>query len=71
MLKKLELMMANWYFSRRMKKIFVDRCNYKGIETFEEYLAYRYRDCCYYYSGYAIIGLNNNDYLMMKVVKII
>lgn len=64
MLKKLELMMANWYFSRRMKKIFVDRCNYKGIETFEEYLAYRYRDCCYYYSGYAIIGLNNNDYLM-------
>ena len=59
MLKKLELMMANWYFSRRMETIFVDRCNYKGIETFEEYLAYRYRDCCYY-SGYAIIGLNNN-----------
>ena len=64
MIEQLELMMANRYFDRRMRAIFVDRCNSKGIETFEEYLAYRYRDNCYYYSGYAIIGLNNDDYLM-------
>ena len=70
MIKQLELMMANRYFDRRMRKIFVDRCNAKGIETFKEYLAYRYRDNCYYYSGYAIIGLNNDDYLMRGDLRI-
>ena len=64
MIEQLELMMANRYFNRRMRAIFVDSCTAKGIETFKEYLAYRYRDNCYYYSGYAIIGLNNDDYLM-------
>lgn len=64
MIKQLELMMANRYFDRRMRKIFVDRCNTKGIETFKEYLAYRYRDNCYYYSGYAIMGLSDDDYLV-------
>lgn len=58
------LIMANRYFDRRMKKIFVDRVCSKGIETFEQYLSYRYRDNCYCYSGYAIIGLNDDDYLM-------
>lgn len=64
MIEQLELLMANRYFNLRMKAIFVNRCNAKGIETFEKYLAYRYRDNCYYYSGYAILGLNNDDYLM-------
>lgn len=64
MIEQLELMMANRYFNRRMRAIFVDRRNAKGIETFEKYLAYRYRDNCYYYSGYAIMGLKNDDYLM-------
>ena len=65
MIEQLELMMANRYFDRRMRTVFVDRCNNaKGIETFEKYLAYRYRDNCYYYSGYAIMGLKNDDYLM-------
>lgn len=63
MIEQLELLMANRYFNLRMKAIFVNRCNAKGIETFEKYLAYRYRDNCYY-SGYAILGLNNDDYLM-------
>ncbi len=63
-MKQIELMMANRYFDRRMRTIFVDRVCAKGIETFEKYLSYRYRDNCYYYSGYAIIGLNSDDYLM-------
>ena len=70
MIEQLELMMANRYFDRRMRAIFVDRCNAKGIETFEKYLAYRYRDNCYYYSGYAIMGLKNDDYLMRGAICI-
>ena len=64
MIEQLELMIANRYFERRMRTIFVDRVCAKGIETFEQYLSYRYRDNCYYYSGYAIIGLKDDDYLM-------
>ena len=64
MIEQLELIMANRYFERRMKSIFVDRVCAKGIETFEKYLSYRYRDNCYYYSGYAIMGLNDDDYLI-------
>ena len=33
MMEQFELMMANRYFERRMRTIFVDRVNYKGIET--------------------------------------
>lgn len=62
MVEQLEL--ANRYFDRRMRTIFIDRVCAKGIETFEKYLSYRYQDNCYYYSGYAIIGLNNDDYLI-------
>ena len=62
--KKLQIQMANQYFDRRMKAVLVDRVCAKGIETFEKYLAYRYRDSCYYYSGYAIMGMNDDDYLM-------
>ena len=64
MIEQLELMIANRYFERRMRTIFVDRVCAKGIETFEQYLSSRYRDNCYYYSGYAIIGLKDDDYLM-------
>lgn len=64
MIEQLELMIANRYFERRMRTIFVDRVCAKGIETFEQYLSYRYRDNCYYYSGYGIIGLKDDDYLM-------
>ena len=64
MIEQLELIIANRYFERRMRTIFVDRVCAKGIETFEQYLSYRYRDNCYYYSGYAIIGLKDDDYLM-------
>ena len=64
MLKKMQIQMANQYFDRRMKKVLVDRVSAKGVETFEKYLAYRYRDNCYYYSGYAIMGMNDDDYLM-------
>ncbi len=61
MFEKIQIQMANQYFDRRMKTVFVNRV---GVETFEKYLAYRYRDSCYYYSGYAIMGMNDDDYLM-------
>lgn len=64
MIEQLELLMANRYFDRRMRTIFIDRACEKGVETFEKYLSYRYRDNCLYYSGYAIMGLNNDDYLI-------
>ena len=64
MFEKLQLKIANQYFDRQMQTVFVDRVCDKGIETFEKYLAYRYRDNCYYYSGYAIMGMKENDYLM-------
>ena len=64
MLEKLQQDMANRYFDRRMKVVFVDRVCGLGIETFKKYLSYRYRDNCYYYSGYAIMGLKDNDYLV-------
>lgn len=50
------------YFLSRTKKVYIERCT--KIESFEEYLAHRYRDNCYYYSGYAIMGLKPQDYLV-------
>ena len=35
MIEQLELMIANRYFERRMRTIFVDKVCAKGIETFE------------------------------------
>lgn len=43
------------YFVERTKKVYVE--TRVKIESFEEYLSHRYRDNCYYYSGYAIMGL--------------
>ena len=61
---------ANRYFEKRTKKVYVDRCNnLKGIEPFEEYLNYRYRDSCYYYSAYALMGLNSDDYLVRGYIN--
>ncbi len=50
------------YFLERTKKVYIEKR--VEIETFEEYLAHRYRDNCYYYSGYAIMGLMPQDYLL-------
>ena len=46
---------ANRYFLQRTKKVYIERCT--KIESFEEYLSHRYRDNCYYYSAYALMGL--------------
>ena len=64
MLEQFKLLMANQYFDRRMRNVFVDRTCVEGIESFETYLDYRYRDNCYYYSGYSIMGLKKCDYLV-------
>jgi len=55
---------VNQYFNNRMKKVYIDRCNYLGIESFDKYLEHRYRDNCYYYSAYALMGLKPNDKVM-------
>lgn len=60
-----KLLLANRYFSKMVSKCYVDRVSSLGIQTFQQYLDYRYRDCCYYYSGYAIMGMTDND----KVVR--
>lgn len=52
------------YFNERMKKIFVERVEYKVVETFERYLSHRYRNSCYWYSEYALLGLNEDDLLV-------
>lgn len=52
------------YFYERMRKIFVERVEYKVVETFERYLAHRYGNSCYWYSEYALIGLNYDDILV-------
>ena len=55
---------ATRYFLEKTKKVYVERCNVKGIETFQEYLNEGYCDNCYYYSAYALMGLNCNDFLV-------
>lgn len=62
--------MAERYFLRKTRKVFIDRgYNPYRAESFEKYLAHRYRDNCYYYSAYAIMGLKNNDYLVRGDIK--
>jgi|GEM_PF-2073005 hypothetical protein len=60
---------ANRYFEKQTKKVYVERCNSNGIETFEQYLNYRYRDNCYYYSAFALMGLNCDDYLVRGFIN--
>ena len=53
------------YFENSMKRVWIDRGNIAlGIETFQEYLEHRYKDNCYYYSAYALYGLNPDDRLL-------
>lgn len=53
---------ANRYFTQNTKKVYIERRT--KIESFEEYLNHRYRDNCYYYSAYALMGLNFDDFLV-------
>lgn len=57
--------LVNEYFFKQVEKVYINRCNRLGIETFEKYLNYRYQDNCYYYSAWALMGLDNNA----KVVR--
>lgn len=58
------------YFTERMKKIFVERVEYNVVETFERYLAHRYRNSCYWYSEYALMALNEDDILVRGDITI-
>lgn len=50
---------ANEYFFSCMKKVYVDRVYI--VESFEQYLRHRYRTNCYFYSGYAVMGMKADD----------
>lgn len=50
------------YFLTRTKVVYVERCT--KIESFEEYLEHRYRNNCYFYSAYALMGLKPQDFLV-------
>ena len=50
------------YFFQRTKKVYIEQCT--KIVSFEEYLKPRYNEECYYYSGYALMGLKPNDFLL-------
>lgn len=58
---------ANRYFINMTKKVYIERCS--KIESFEEYLSHRYRDNCYYYSAYALMGLNPDDFLVRGYIE--
>lgn len=53
---------ADLYFEKSTKKVYIERCT--KIESFKEYLEHRYRDNCYYYSAFALMGLKPNDFLV-------
>lgn len=59
---------ANRYFLQRTKKVYIERCT--KIESFEEYLNHRYRDNCYYYSAYALMGLKPDDFLVRGYIDL-
>lgn len=59
---------ANRYFRARTKRVYIERCT--KIESFEEYLTHRYRDNCYYYSGYALMGLKPSDFLIRGFIDL-
>ena len=56
--------MANQYFSNQMDKVSVRRVEYNVTETFKEYLSHRYRNNCYNYSAFAMMGLGKDDKLV-------
>ena len=59
---------ANRNFIQRTKKGYIERCT--KIESFEEYLGHRYRDNCYYYSAYALMGLKPDDFLVRGYIDL-
>lgn len=59
---------ANRYFMESTKKVYVERS--VKIEPFEEYLNHRYCDNCYYYSAYALMGLNPGDFLVRGYIDL-
>lgn len=52
------------YFFSRMKNISIYRVGYEVVETFRQYLFHWYRNNCYNYSSYVIIGMRSDDYLV-------
>ena len=56
------------YFIESTKKVYIERCT--RIESFEEYLNHRYRDNCYYYSAYALMGLNSDDFVVRGFIDL-
>ena len=42
----------------------------RNIESFQEYLNHRYRDNCYYYSAYALMGLKPDDFLVRGYIDL-
>lgn len=64
-----ELIQKAWkYFLQRTKCVYVER--YTNIETFEEYLSHSYRNNCYYYSTYALMGMKPNDILVRGFIDL-
>ena len=59
---------ANRYFELMTKKVYIERCG--KIESFQEYLDHRYRDNCYYYSAYALMGLKLDDFLVRGYIDL-
>lgn len=59
---------ANQYFIKRTKKVYIERVS--RVESFEEYLSHGYRDNCYYYSAYALMGLKPNDFLVRSYIDL-
>ena len=53
------MLTPNEYFMSCTKKVYIEQ-EYM-IENFEEYLNHRYRDMCYYYSLFALMGMTHND----------
>ena len=60
---------AQCYFNRRIRRVQVNH-GLGWYESFAAYLDHRYRDNCYYYSGYAIMGLLGTDFLVRGGIQL-
>ena len=59
---------VNRYFIQMTKKVYIERCT--KIESFEEYLSHRFRDNCYNYSAYALMGLKLDDFFVRGYIHL-
>ena len=59
---------ANRYFEQMTRKVYIEKSS--EIESFQEYLNHRYRDNCYYYSAYALMGLKPDDFLVRGYIEV-